>query len=118
VQRLKIWRNASSRPGSLPALPAISSGTDPSNFWTLRSSYDIAQGHALDLTIRHTGKIRPALLRSYTTMDVRYGWKIRRDLELSVAGLNLADRWHREFGMISPPPEIERSLFVKLTWQY
>jgi iron complex outermembrane receptor protein len=118
VRRLKTWLNASSRPESLPAQPATSSHTDPSNFWTLRSSYDIAQGHALDLTVRHSGKFKPSVPRSYTTMDVRYGWKIRRDLELSVAGLNLADQWHREFGMTSPPPEIERSLFVKLTWQY
>ncbi|MDB5794736.1 MAG: TonB-dependent receptor, partial [Noviherbaspirillum sp.] len=106
------------KPGSRDASGTTGLVTsDPSNFWLLRSSYDIAQGKELDVTLRHSGSLDRPAVPAYTTMDVRYGWKIRRDLELSVIGQNLLDRSHPEFGAAPVRSEYERSVFIKLLWR-
>jgi iron complex outermembrane receptor protein len=91
--------------------------SDPSNYWSLRSSYDIAQGKELDVTLRHSGKLRRPEVPGYTTVDVRYGWKLRPDLELSVIGQNLLDPSHPEFGPAPTRSEYDRAVFVNLVWR-
>jgi iron complex outermembrane receptor protein len=106
------------KPGSKDATGATGLATsDPGNYWSLRSSYDLAQGQELDVTIRRSGSLSTPAVPAYTAMDMRYGWKIRRDLELSVVGQNLLDRSHPEFGAPPGRSEYERSLFVKLAWR-
>jgi iron complex outermembrane receptor protein len=50
-------------------------------------------------------------------MDVRYGVRIGRGLELSVVGQNLLDRSHPEYGSLPNRTEFERALAVKLVWR-
>jgi iron complex outermembrane receptor protein len=105
-------------PGSLDASGATGlATTDPSNYWTLRSSWDVAQNHELDVTVRHVGSLSSPSVPGYTTMDVRYGWKIRPDLELSVVGQNLLDQSHPEFGAAAGRSEMERTVFAKVVWK-
>jgi hypothetical protein len=54
----------------------------------------------------------------YTAIDLRYGWRLRHDLELSLTARNLQERWHPEF-RTSPaaPSEIERSVFIAVRWE-
>ncbi len=127
-QAMPVWRlsaglvaqriDTNLKPGSQDASGATGLATsDPSNYWMLRSSFDIAQGKELDVTIRHSGSLASPAVPAYTTMDMRYGWKIRRDLELSVVGQNLLDRSHPEYGAAPVRSEYERSVFVKLLWR-
>jgi iron complex outermembrane receptor protein len=94
---------------------------EPSNFWQLRSSHDIGKSQELDFTLRHSGTLSSPIgtptTPAYTTMDVRYAWKIRRDLELSIVGQNLLDPKHAEFGTAPNNSEFERSVFIKLLWR-
>ncbi|TFW03239.1 TonB-dependent receptor [Oxalobacteraceae bacterium OM1] len=90
---------------------------DPSQFWLLRSSYDLSAGKEVDLSLRHTGSLPQPVVPGYTTLDARFGWKIRPDLELSLIGQNLLDSSHPEFGAAAGRPEFERSVFVKLVWR-
>jgi iron complex outermembrane receptor protein len=90
---------------------------DPSNHWMLRSSYDIARGQELDLTVRHSGALKAPAVPAYTTLDLRYGWQLQRNLELSVTGQNLLDRRHTEFGAGAGASVFERSVFVRLAWR-
>jgi hypothetical protein len=55
--------------------------------------------------------------RSGAAIDLRFGWKLRRDLALSVIGQNLPDSRHSEFGAPATSPECERSIFGKLVWR-
>ncbi len=106
------------KPGRTDLTPALGlAPNDPSNYWMLRSSYDLAPGQELDLTVRHSGKLRSPAVPAYTAVDLRYGWKIRRDLELSVVGQNLLDSSHPEFDAAPNRSEYERSVFVKLVWR-
>jgi iron complex outermembrane receptor protein len=127
-QALPAWRlsagfvaqrvSTTLKPGRMDLTGSTGLATsDPSNYWSLRSSYDIAQGKELDVTLRHSGKLRGPEVPAYTTMDVRYGWKIRRDLELSVVGQNLLDSSHPEFGAAPTRSEYDRGVFVKLVWR-
>ncbi|WP_334189824.1 TonB-dependent receptor plug domain-containing protein [Noviherbaspirillum sp.] len=127
-QAMPAWRLAAGlvaqrvdtklKPGSLDATGTTGLATsDPSHYWSIRSSYDIAQGKELDLTLRHVGALTRPTVPAYTALDVRYGWKIRRDLELSVVAQNLLDKSHPEYGAAPGRSEYDRALFVKLLWR-
>jgi iron complex outermembrane receptor protein len=102
------------KPGS--AQSALST-EDPSNYWMLRSTYDIAHDKELDVTVRHVGRISQTNVPSYTAVDMRFGWKLRKDLELSLIGQNLFDPKHGEFASPAERSEYERAAFVKLVWR-
>ncbi|HWT70789.1 MAG TPA: TonB-dependent receptor [Oxalicibacterium sp.] len=91
--------------------------SDPSHYWMLRSSYDIDSRQELDVTFRYVGALRNPDVPSYSTMDLRYGWKIRRDLELSVIGRNLIGGTHAEFGDETGRNVFDRSIFFRLVWR-
>ena len=105
-----------------PASQDSSSGTglatsDPNNYWSLRSSWDIADGRELDVMLRHMGALASPAVPAYTAMDMRYGWKLRRDLELSLVGQNLFDKQHAEYGAAPARSVHERALLLKLVWR-
>lgn len=110
--------NTTLLPGSRDATGTTGLATsDPTHYWMLRSSYDMMQGQELDVTLRHVGGLQSPAVPSYTAVDMRYGWKIRRDLELSVTGQNLFDRAHAEYGSAPGRSEYERAFFIKLLWK-
>ena len=106
-----------------PGVVDLSSSTglatsDPTHYWTFRSSYDLAHGQELDLMVRHSGSLATPAVPAYTAVDLRYGWKLRRDLELSLVGQNLLDSEHAEFGALPGRSIFDRALFVKLVWTH
>jgi iron complex outermembrane receptor protein len=110
--------NTTLLPGSRDATGTTGLATsDPTHYWMLRSSYDIVQGQEFDMTLRHVGGLATPAVPAYTAVDMRYGWKIRRDLELSVTGQNLFDRSHAEYGAAPGRSEYGRAFFIKLLWK-
>jgi iron complex outermembrane recepter protein len=57
-------------------------------------------------------------IASYSTGDVRLGWKVFPSIELSIVGQNLLQPRHFEFAS-DPGPNvgIKRSVYGKITWQ-
>lgn len=109
--------DASLKPGSTDASgTTVPAPADPSHYWTLRSTHDISSNKELDFSIRRVGAL-PAV-PAYTSADVRFAWKVRRNLELSIVGRNLLDKSHPEFGAAPLRSEIERSVFIKLLWRH
>jgi iron complex outermembrane receptor protein len=90
--------------------------SDPSHYWMLRSSHDLAGGQELDLTLRGVGALARPAVPAYTAVDLRYGWRIREGLELSLIGRNLFDPKHAEFGAAPARNLYERSVLLKLVW--
>jgi iron complex outermembrane receptor protein len=84
----------------------------------LRSTYDIAEGMEFDSMVRRTGRLTNPDVPAYTSFDCRFGWKVRRDLELSLIAQNMLDPSHPEFGAAPNRSEIDRSIFAKLVWTY
>ncbi len=92
-------------------------GNDPSITWQLRSSSNIAPGREFDLILRHSAELEKGSVPAYTAVDARYGWKLRRDLELSVTGQNLFGS-HAEYGTVANRSDLSRGVFVKLLWRH
>jgi iron complex outermembrane receptor protein len=108
-------------PGSTdPVGPSnVTLANDPEFQWMLRSSLDLSPTQQLDVMVRRVGALPAPSVPEYTAVDLRYGWRVRPDLELSLAVQNLLDRWHSEFRPSNlQPNEFERAFFVKLRWAH
>ncbi|NNG23315.1 TonB-dependent receptor plug domain-containing protein [Telluria aromaticivorans] len=105
-------------PGSRDSSAATGLATsDPSNYWTLRASYDIVPGHAFDALLRHHGKLSRPEVPSYESLDLNYTWRVNKGLDLSISGRNLLDAAHPEYGGGVNRSVYERSLGAKLVWR-
>jgi iron complex outermembrane receptor protein len=92
-------------------------GNDPERQFLLRSSHDLGGERELEVVLRYVGALRSPEVPSYTALDIRYAWRVRPGLDLSVAARNLLDEQHPEFGAAATRSEIERSVFARLTWR-
>ena len=90
--------------------------SDPSHYLSLHSSHDLGRGHEVDVMLRRVGALARPAVPPYTAVDLRYGWRVRPGLELSVIGQNLLDPAHAEFGNPATRSEYERALAVRIVW--
>jgi iron complex outermembrane receptor protein len=102
-------------PGSAAAVSTL--GSDPPYWLTFRSALDITPRHQLDVMARRVGPLPFGVNAAYTAVDVRLGWRLRRDLELSLLGQNLFDPQHAEWGPAIDPAEHRRAVFLKAVWR-
>ncbi|HSI53454.1 MAG: TonB-dependent receptor plug domain-containing protein [Ramlibacter sp.] len=103
--------------GTAPLGGIASLGNDPKQRWTLGSSLDFAANMELDLQLRYMGSLPNPAVPSYAALDVRWGWRVRPDLEISITARNLGDPGHPEWGSALNRAEFERSVFVKAVWR-
>ena len=71
----------------------------------------------LDLHVRHVGALPLPATASYTAADLRWGWRVRPDLELSIAVRNLTDRRHVEWAVPGFSAGIDRAVLFKAVWR-
>jgi iron complex outermembrane receptor protein len=117
------------RPGQTDATGATNETADPQQQLALRSSMDLPRQLTLNAAVRWidtlhindgpTGGPVVGTVPSYFELDARLGWRLSRQLELSLTGQNLLHAQHTEYSFPSPAREqIERSVFGKLTWGF
>ena len=106
------------KPGSPDPVGPRALGNDPSHQWTLHSAWDLTPSQDLDVGLRRVAALPDPAVPAYTALDLRYGWRVRSDLSLSVRAQNLLDRGHPEYGDPAPRSEIARSVFVQATWSF
>jgi iron complex outermembrane recepter protein len=101
-----------------PGTASSTQGSSPHHQIAIQSSLDLPKKLEFDQTIRYVSALPAQLVGAYTTADVRFSWHATRSLDLSVVGQNLFQPHHAEFGG-DPGPlvGIERSGYIKLTWQ-
>jgi iron complex outermembrane receptor protein len=92
-------------------------GSSPRHLVSVQPQFNLPKKTEFDLTYRYVSALPAQKVAGYSTADVRFGWHIRGDFELSLVGQNLLQPRHAEFGS-SPEPMvmIERSAFAKITW--
>ncbi len=93
---------------------------------SLRSLLDLRHALELDTSLFYVGGIPNQAVSSYTSLNLRLGWRPVSDLELSLSGNNLLDDKHPEFveysgnspgqGLVST--QVERSFLVQAKWQF
>jgi iron complex outermembrane receptor protein len=104
-------------PGSTALGGIASAGNDPRHWWQVGSSYNFTPRHEFDLRVRRTGSLPSPIVPSHTAVDMRLGWKVTRDADLSLTFTNLLDPAHPEWGAPGARTEQERAWFLKLTWR-
>jgi iron complex outermembrane receptor protein len=103
------------KPGSA-AIGQASAGNDPHYKFTLRSSWTLPRDWVFDVGLRANGALPNPPVPSYVAVDARVAWTVSRGVELSLAGFNLFDRSHPEFGAAPARSEVARSFALKLRW--
>ncbi|MGH6691367.1 MAG: TonB-dependent receptor plug domain-containing protein, partial [Gammaproteobacteria bacterium] len=89
---------------------------DPEQQWNLRSSFNVGTAQELDAIVRYAAELPNPNVPAYVAVDVRYAWRVRSDLELSLLGQNLFDRSHPEFNALPGRSEFERGVFLRARW--
>ena len=103
----------------------FSEGT-PERIFTLRTGYAISPTLQWDAWLRHSSALYTysfeagRRIEPRWALDMRLGWKVSRDLELSIVGQNLLER--RQLEAISEPMpsiinEIERGVYLRADWR-
>ncbi len=92
-------------------------GHDPPHQVFVRSFMDLPNNVELYVGLRQIGKLADVGVASYVEADVRIGWNVLPQLELSITGQNLLHARHAE---ASQPPifEIPRSVYAGLRWTF
>jgi iron complex outermembrane receptor protein len=107
----------------------IIEGASPEHQITLRSLMDLSKEWEADLWIYYVDELPVSsigaqllgtTIDSYTSLNARIGWKPSDDLDISLVGLNLQDDKHSEFvsEYFIPMVEVERSVYLKVTWDF
>jgi iron complex outermembrane receptor protein len=93
-------------------------GSSPHNLLSVQSLFNLPKHFELDATYRYASALPGQSVGAYSTADVRLGWHVGEGLDFSVAGQNLLQPSHVEFGG-DPGPlvGIKRSAYAKITWR-
>jgi iron complex outermembrane receptor protein len=102
------------KPGSTDPVGPSALGNDPEYQWQLRSAFNPAPRHELDVALRRVGALPQPAVPAYVALDARWGWKVTRDVEASLTLENVLDRAHPEFGALPGRSEYGRAAFLKL----
>lgn len=85
---------------------------DPNHLASLRSSVDIGPSVTWDAFLRYVGKLPNPAVPDYAELNMRLGWKVTEQLELSLSGFNLIHAHHQEFNEAGTTTQIPRSFLV------
>ena len=111
-QRLRL------KPDSGDTLGVSAAGNDPAHQWLLRSSFDLPNRTELDIGVRRVGALPNPSVPAYTAADIRFAWRLLRELEIALVGQNLFASSHAESGSAATRSEMARGAYVKLKWTY
>lgn len=114
--KMSIRRDANSTDTSIES----EVGRSPQNQFQFHAFHSPADNVDLGASLYYVGSLPSLNVPAYTRLDARIGWRIQRDLEISLTGRNLLDPGHPEFVNPSGPrsSEVPRSLIGGVTWRF
>lgn len=96
-------------------------GGVPRHQLSLRASYELGTHQQLDGWVRRVGRLDALDIGAYTTLDLRWAWRVTPQFEVSVIGQNLLRAQHVEFTGDQLPTlqmRVPRTVAVKGRWQF
>jgi iron complex outermembrane receptor protein len=93
-------------------------GNDPMNQFSARSTMNLPHNLEFDVALRVIGDLPNPDVPGYVGLDGRLGWAAWKGAEISLAGSNLLDRRHPEFGAASTRSEFGRTFYVRMLWNF
>jgi len=107
------------KPGSNDTAGLIAQkGRDPRRSWRFRSSLDLSPQSEFDVVARRVSRRSSPAVPAYSAVDIRYGWRPRKGLELSVTGQNLFGKGHGEFTDVTTRTEVGRGVFINVVSRF
>ncbi len=109
--------------GEAPSSPDASTRAglatkDPRSYWQLRSSHELRARLSADLLLRGVARLPQPAVPGYHELDVRLVWQAGPGVELALAGRNLLQARHPEFGEAGLRQLAERHLFASATLRF
>ena len=96
---------------------ATQQGSSPHHQIEIQSMINLPKRFEFDQTYRYVSDLPAQAVGPYNTADLRLGWHITRQLELSIEGQNLLQPHHVEYaGDAGSFVGIQRCGYAKLTW--
>jgi iron complex outermembrane receptor protein len=92
-------------------------GSSPRHQLMLHSSMNLPAALELDWIFRAVSELPSQNVSGYATSDVRLGWRVAREVTLSLVGQNLHRPRQAEFASGGTVSEAKRSVYGSLTWQ-
>jgi iron complex outermembrane recepter protein len=92
-------------------------GSSPQHQAAVQVAADFSKRFQGDFDYCYVSALPAQLVPAYSTADARFGWRISRQVELSIVGQNLFQPSHPEDGGDPGPLVlIRRGAYAKLTW--
>ncbi|HZQ56174.1 MAG TPA: TonB-dependent receptor [Bryobacteraceae bacterium] len=101
------------------ALPI--NGTAPEQQFGIQSFVNVSSRASFDNSIYYVGRLDALDVPAYVRVDARFGYKLRKGVQLSLVGQNLSSPQHIEFGDLGQATvssEIPRSVFGSIAWSF
>ncbi len=95
--------------------------SSPGSQFSLRSNMQFPHNVSLNLWLRYVGALSSEQTEAYWDGDIRVAWKPVEQLELALVGQNLLHESHKEMeqlSYLSLSTEVDRSVYLKLSWSY
>ena len=91
-------------------------GNNPRHTALLRSLWNVTPVHELDVTARYVSRLPNPEVPAHLVTDVRAGWRLSREIDLSLVVDDVFNRRYAEAGAASQRALFGRTAFVRLTW--
>lgn len=115
--RMQLHRDATSRNVEAEKIE----GHSPRHQFQLHSWLKLPRNFELDSALYTVSSLTTLQVPSYTRLDVRLGWRVQENIELSLGLQNLLDNRHPEFNGADQAvvaSQVKRSLYGKLIWHF
>ncbi len=96
-------------------------GASPSHRFSVRSSIDLPYNLEMDLWFKYRDNLSSHSLPSIFNMDARIGYRLSKDIDISITGQNLLDSKQPETVVndsIYIASKIERGYYLRFTWNF
>ena len=103
------------------SLPKEEAGSSPRHQLHLRSYLNLPHDLEFDTAVYYVSHLSNFGVPAYTRLDCRLGWRPTESVEITIAGQNLLDKRHPEFGstrQFANATLVKRSVYGKLTWRF
>ena len=93
-------------------------GLIPHHQLQLGSSTDVAGGWSFDWLFRYVSRLPASSVPDYATWNLRVGWTVARDVDLSIVGQDLWQAQHLEWAAgAGSDAEVQRSVYARVSWR-
>ncbi|HKX31140.1 MAG TPA: TonB-dependent receptor [Blastocatellia bacterium] len=96
-------------------------GDSPRNQFQIHSHLKLPGNFEWDNALYYVSALPNQTIPGYTRLDLRFGWRLRENLELSLGAQNLLDPRHPEFAGLDANvvvSQVKRSVYGKATWRF